>query len=541
MTEISKNSGKLFLIAFLLTISTAAFAVSVQTEIGNPLIRVGESTILKITISNGGDIQPHYNPHIKGLKIDYAGSGRSIQIINFQRFESVVLNFNIEGRKRGTYRIPPFVFTANGKKVKSQSVSLKVTKGSSGANRSGGPQDIETLVSLSKKKIYLGEPVIMSYYTKSAGVNLTLEGFEKMPDVKGFAMQDMPFEPDDVIVNKAGIDHIKSKLQAFVLIPTRPGSFRVGGGSAIASSDISGGTDFFGNQVSRKLRLFFDAESLTVTELPNKNVPVDFSGDVGVFSIKAESEKRNVKVYEEKKITVTISGRGNFITLTKPVLSKKIQNAKVISQDGKSDLQIKGNTLIGEKSFIYTVIPKRAGKIELGNFKFSFFNTNTKHYETIETDSFTFNVSGDETAGRVEFDEERRDEINVNPVIILIVVLVVSIIIGLFVFWERRRYKLVTEDETDDEQDDTPEQKEKDDSDYINNLKEALNNEDSASFLSEADKFLTVLLKRSDFADNEKNKINEVKEKVYHLRYGGGSVTKNDLDNFFEKIKMLMK
>ena len=81
-------------------------------------------------------------------------------------------------------------------------------------------------------------------------------------------------------------------------------------------------------------------------------------------------------VYEEIKIPVKVSGRGNLITLSKPEIENE-EGIKTVVEEREQNLSVSGGVLTGEKNFLITVIPQNAnaeGKINPGRIFIEYFN-----------------------------------------------------------------------------------------------------------------------------------------------------------------------
>ena len=80
-------------------------------------------------------------------------------------------------------------------------------------------------------------------------------------------------------------------------------------------------------------------------------------------------------MYEEIKIPVKVSGKGNLITLSKPGIENE-EGIKTVVEERDQNLSVNGGVIIGEKNFLITLIPQNVhseGKINPGRIFIEYF------------------------------------------------------------------------------------------------------------------------------------------------------------------------
>jgi len=422
-----------------------------------------------------------------------------------------------------------------------------VPGGATGDPGSGGKEHalLSTRLSLSKKSAYAGEPVVMNYYLLTSGVNAALEGFAKNPSAGGFVIQQLNAEQTDEPYNEGGVQNVKTRVSSFALIPTGTGTFQVGGGVAVVSTDSPDGITFFGRALpfDSQRQVNFGTSQVSVIPLP-EGAPAAFQGDVGSFSLKAEYEKGNVKVFQEKRIAVTVAGTGNFISMSRPCLEKEQADLKVIAEEGDGSYRITGDGLAGEKKFTLTVIPTKAGKVDAGSVMMTFFNPRSGAYETAKSAPVVFEATGDDSAGRMSFDSEDSRGFDFNPFLAGGVTVMAGALIALFIFWERKRMRIIRESvksgndgNKDEKEDDAGER-------ILRYIETSYRADDRASFLQYADRALSLAEKSMDAhkADDETRRIHTgVKDRVYFYRYGGGTIDRAAMEGILRDVKALIQ
>ncbi len=547
-----KKIGRLLACAALvLWLAPIAGAAQLETELDDSMIEVGDTTSLKVKLSGDpGDVKPLKYPSVPGLRIEYSGMERSFEYVNGKSWSGVKLIFMVTALRKGSYRIPPFVFQRGGQRMQSGEVALTVTAAGAGAEGGGEDSaavgDIKSSVELSSATAYVGQPIIMRYYLLSAGLRATVHRFNDHPETKGFAIKMI----EDPIHNKENGrqgGYEKAHIVTFALIPAGAGAYRVGGGSATVSVEAPlrrRRDDFFGFNfpgMSRPQELPFDSRPVTILSIPEQGRPDRFQGDIGSFTMKAEYGPDKVSVYEEKKVTVTLEGSGNLVTMTKPYVEKETPGLKVLSEEGGSVMTLEGGKLRGSRKFIFTLVPEKAGEINPGRIKFSFFNPDSGRYETAETKEISFTATGDSGKAGTNFDSDKDEKkLDLNPLYFVLIVLAVAGTIVFVVLWERRRYSLVTNG-IGSGQEQYAKSEEPDERDYSAEAMLSAERGDSEGFLKTAEKALAQTRRRfgDTVPEESENAMARIKEEIYGYKFGRGSVAVEDMKRIIGEIEKL--
>lgn len=539
---LKRTGSSMLALLIVLAAGMPLFSASIDVELDRNRIGIGETTALKVKIADAAEIEPVTIPSVPGLEITYAGMGRSIEVVNWKKSVSSVFTFYVTGMKKGSYTIPAFTFKVDGTDQKTRPVSLYVLKGSPALQQQqrgdeDGPSSsgmMQMLFEISSEKVYIGEPVLIRYYILATpGVQYKFEGFEKTPETRGFVSKDFDetIAPEEVTVK--GVNYVKEHIKTFVLIPTAKGTYTTGAVSGIIS--IRDRRNFFPFPSQR--RIFFDSIDIQVMSLPAVKVPPGFSGSVGDFKLEARYTPDPIQIYGEKKIVLTVTGEGNLITLDKPALTGGTEKVKVISEDGTSSYDLEKEILRGSREFIYTVIPEQAGSIKLGNFSLTFFNPRTKQFDTITSEEIIIHSQGEEKSGsRIDFDKDET-KIDFNPLIIVMIVLVIAVLVVVIMIWERRRYRLVS-DEKKAEKKKAFVPKEEPGVDHVVGMLQAMEKGDASGFCKSAEKALNGL-NANDLSADDVEEVNRCRELIYKAQFGGGNISEKDMAYITGIIKKL--
>ncbi|PKL15540.1 MAG: hypothetical protein CVV49_20915 [Spirochaetae bacterium HGW-Spirochaetae-5] len=527
--DILKNTGRLFLsLIIFLILSGGLYAVEIETELSPSRISAGESATLRIKVTGkSAGVKPVKFPAVNGLQITFSGSSRNFQFINGKTWSGTVLSFSIYGEKKGEYKIPPFILEADGERVSSREVTLIVGESASGRSTAG---TLRGDIDLSAETVYAGEPFIIRYFVEdNSGIPIRVEGFSEQPHVKGFVMKGLDEQAGDSDKIYAG---------SFCLVPVEKGVHQIGGGSVVVSADNAQG--FF--SMRREKKIDFPYKKINVIPIPSDGKPEFFSGDVGEFKIEAQIPSGEFKLFDEIKIPVKISGRGNLLTLSRPRVGNE-EEVKIIVEEREQTLSVSEGGLSGEKNFLITIIPQRDGNINAGKVFIDYFNPYKKIFEKAETGELEFTVVKSENSGEkgeVQFTPD--SSLTGRSVYVYAIIIISSLIILVIVLvmWERKKFKMIKSELGTDSPAETayPEVNKRDE--ILLKITAALENNDNELFLLNADRGIN-LIDPLKLSPDDNNRYNQYKEKVYNSRYGGGKFAEAEMSELALWLKRNMK
>jgi hypothetical protein len=264
--------------------------------------------------------------------------------------------------------------------------------------------DFTVHAAVSKKKVFPGEPIIIEYWLYDFGGLREVE-VQKWPTFNGFWKEDLEitnrFEFEEVFVdNRIGR---RAFISRYALYGLRPGKFRLDKlviRGAYVAGVVSNG--FFQSQSMRVGTHGSQEVEIEVQPMPKENQPKDFTGAVGSFQLKLESEKTIVPQHTPVTLTLTLSGEGNFQSIDNIIIPLP---AGFESYDSKTGA--KGTTPIGmrrelfsQKVFQLTAIPRTAGKFTIPPIEWNFFHPGKNAYEKISTSPLEIEVT-ENAAGAV--------------------------------------------------------------------------------------------------------------------------------------------
>ena len=426
-----------FLLFWVLMLPTALlYAADIEFVTNGPHeVSLGEQ--FEINFSVNGNGSSFIGPQITGFSVlsgPNPSMSSSTQNINGQILQSIQTSFSfyLQATQVGTFTIPGATITVNGKKYKSNAITIKVVKGQTAAAQQQQAQSGTTVATLGSKDVFLkafvsksnpveGEQVIVSYkiYTR---VPIPEYAVTKLPSSVGFWAQDLldaNYKPKQYNERIGGQPYAVAEIKKEALFPQKAGkliiqpiqvdviaqlavkqSKKKRGNVPFANDpffDSFFNDVFSGPQVEQvKRSLVSNSLTIDVQALPNaKNEsgkPADFTGAVGKFNFTTKVDKTAVKADEPITLTVTISGKGNIKLIENPKIAFpsdfEVYDPKVTDNVSASEGGISGT-----KSYEYILIPRNPGKFIIKPISFTFYDLDQHRYVTQTSPTYTFNVN----------------------------------------------------------------------------------------------------------------------------------------------------
>lgn len=178
--------------------------------------------------------------------------------------------------------------------------------------------------------------------------------------------------------------------------------------------------------------------AIEVKPLPDKNKPSDFSGAVGAFSLTTQLERTTLARNEEGVLLVTITGKGNFIQLSPPVIEwpAGMEGFGAVVKDSLDKLKI---PLAGKRQFRYGFVCTAPGVFTLPVVRFSFFDTDSNRYRSQVADALQVTISQQEK--KQDIREQHKlsiDELSQQKSRIAIIV-VFLLVISVLAYWALKK------------------------------------------------------------------------------------------------------
>jgi hypothetical protein len=257
--------------------------------------------------------------------------------------------------------------------------------------------DFTVHASISRKRAYVGQPIVIEYWLYDFGGLRQVE-VQKWPTFNGFWKDDLEiatrFEFEEVYHRNRLMR--RAFLGRYALFGIKPGRINldklVVRGQYVSNTATQG---FFQMQQVRTGIHASQEIAMDILPLPKEGKPEKFSGAVGQFFLKLETDKTTVPQHNPVTFTVTIQGAGNFqafdsIKLPLPPEFEVYESntaARALNPIGvRAELE-------SNKSFTITAVPRQAGKFTVAPLEWWYFDPEKETYAKGSTSSLEIVVS----------------------------------------------------------------------------------------------------------------------------------------------------
>ncbi|HEY2675398.1 MAG TPA: BatD family protein [Steroidobacteraceae bacterium] len=423
MARIIFNPWLIAVIGIYFAMDTGALADAplVYATIEPAQITLGESAVY--TLTNMGDSTDNVAlPAVSGLRFEIVGRRRQIEFINGITVPSSATIIRVTPQVAGIFTIP-------GVTPKSQPLVLQVNTTPSSANApraSGGvtpyrapilsgatmPKGIRLTedgsafmrLEVPKRELYVGErvPIDIQLGMRSGFVQ-HLDGLPRFtgddftlnltnsPDRSEESLDGQPFVlltwHSEITVVKPGSFSFSAEMPITVRIRTRSRRDSI--------LDDQFGDPFlqniFGATVPKDINVTSPPAELKVLALPTEGRPPDFHGAIGTFSIESDVSPATADAGDPLTLRMRVTGSGNFDRVDSLML-EHIDQWKTYPP--KSSFRPSDPTSHkGEKIFEQPLIALRPGVQTLPALTFTYFDPNTRRYETARTPPLSVKIS----------------------------------------------------------------------------------------------------------------------------------------------------
>jgi hypothetical protein len=360
-------------------------------------LTVGESATLTLTFEG----QPKSIPSLQAipnLQFTSPQSSRNISIVNGQVSYTTTQTYELTPTQPGDFVIPALQAEVDGQLLSSHPLKLKALK-TQAANASAPTGDQLAFMKLSfpKKEVYVGEvfAVEVQLYIRDGIVNAenilqSFEAFNGTPiKAEGFSV----LKTARAQRRRARAGNATYSVATLVtsLTPVKTGPLTLGSIDITLPLQLPAPNqrrdpffDPFGMfQQYQEKRLSLSAETnvLSSLSLPKENIPPNFNGAVGNFTMTISAGPTNVAIGDPITVKIQISGHGAFDSLNLPAqpawrdFNTYPPTTRVDTTDALG--------LEGSKTFEQVVVPQSADIKELPTVSFSYFDSDQKSYRTL--------------------------------------------------------------------------------------------------------------------------------------------------------------
>ncbi len=375
----------LFIIASSLLFADEVIEMSVDKTSGT----LEDTFNLTVTIKGERSAKEPEIENLSGFDVTARSSSSKVNIINFKMSAEQIYEYSIVPQSLGTFTIGPAKIKINGKIHESNTITITIGKSQEVSKVPDKAYYLQAEVD--NKSPFINEQIsyVLRLFTRVDMSNISLEG----PDFSGFIKESLGKEKQySKIIN--GIEWRVIEIRT-ALFPTSSGVKEIGSAKIQAHIIVRRkGEDpffddfFFSTRQIKPVRLVSNPIRIDVQNLPH--FEKEKSTFVGKLSMKASLNKNTLSVGESATLTVEFAGEGNIREISFGL--PKHESLKVYEDKPTIETSINNNRIVGRKVFKFAIVPLKAGKIDLKEISFTYFDTTQKAYNSLSSGPLSISV-----------------------------------------------------------------------------------------------------------------------------------------------------
>lgn len=371
-------------------------AVTVSLRLDRQRATTADSIRMVVTVSGtrDGNLEPKMLG-TSGFIVTRGGTSSQIRIVNGEVDASIEHTFFLQAKRSGTYTLGPAEIRADGRTIRSNTVTLEVVEVADRGNDTEGPLFLTAEVSAAQ--IYVEQPVVYTLRLyrriRASDLSLTLpetEGldFKKLGDHteyetvfggKRYQVLEVRYRVTALTAGRYSVEPARMHMTVY-----EQGNRRRQG--------FFDDPFFSAFPTGRPMTVLGDPVDLNVLDLPAAGRPDGFSGLVGDFNISAGLTPARLTAGESATFTVVVTGHGNVRRI--PDLSlPEMAGLKVYADQPVLETEEREAGLFGTKTMKWALVPNEPGAYDIPSVSVSFFDPVRTRYDVLKTLPLTLSVS----------------------------------------------------------------------------------------------------------------------------------------------------
>ena len=254
------------------------------------------------------------------------------------------------------------------------------------ASKKVGANDLFVRIEMSKPRVYEQQAVVctIKLYTK---YQISKFMVTQQPSFDGFLIEEINMQPslnNEEVLN--GQTYHVAVLKKCILYPQQSGKLTITSGCYdVNVVQYERFNTIFGSMaqpIEREMKVKSNQATVAIQPLPEPK-PATFTGAVGKFTVRTALNSNDLKTYKASVFSYIIQGTGNIKYIKAPSVPFPKQ---FDVYDPKNNVQTNPGSgdISGTVKIDYTFIPQFVGDFVIPASKFTFFNPETGHYETVD-------------------------------------------------------------------------------------------------------------------------------------------------------------
>ncbi len=391
---------------------------SLEASLSENQVFIGEQFSLKIEVTGSSlqNMELPRLPDLRGIRIlsSNPSRGQSVSIVNGRTTTVTSYTYTLIARDEGTYRIPPITVLINGEEHTTNSLRVEVIEKRSLSDPSQRRPDIFAELEIDDEEPIVGQQLVASlviYFRE--GVEVT--SYQPSPGWRtdGFWKEQLENieQPRAESVILGDVRYRKATLLRYALFPSRSGEltltpFELNLGIRTQPQRNDPFGSVFGGLGTNQRRVTLKTEEVTLpvrrVELPETGMSI---GAVGQFEIQRESSVTQAYVGEAIELRTTIKGDGNIPLINRPRYTFP-ENFEVYSPQEETDLNRRGTTISGTRTFNDRFVPRTAGTFTLPAEEIVWYNPQTKNFQSQTLPAIEYEIIRDPASTVADANQE---------------------------------------------------------------------------------------------------------------------------------------
>lgn len=252
---------------------------------------------------------------------------------------------------------------------------------------------------INRDKIVEGEVMIYEVVLYSPDSNIAGIQLSRNPSFGNLPVSRSAADNHLEATHRDGNEYFSAVIDRFFIDASEAGKYKIKGGAYEVgfSRQVTMQDPFWGPYVTDKVDVVSLAApdiSFTVSTLPSKGKPEDFSGAVGDFSIEVTVPSGELHSGDVAFAVVTISGDGDLSEVNLPdvrfIFPPELQ---FHSMTESRNHYVKKGSIGSEIEIECTFTPLEDGKFQIGECVFSYYNPVSRKYERSKSEPVTVEVT----------------------------------------------------------------------------------------------------------------------------------------------------
>lgn len=373
--------GAVWAAALLVACAGAARpATDVEARLSAGSIEAGGTVSLLVTVTDprGKVAEPQFTLPA-GLEL--LGSSRSQEFswVNGRSTNVVTMRFEIGAVRAGRYAVGPIRVQVGPQLYRSGELALRVSEARAGASRVTSPRRdagsvASLLLSLEPANPVVGQACLLRMRLVQR-VNLTEDAQTATPATPGFWSESWG-EASSYRARERGAD-VGVVERSLRLYPLASGPALISPAHALVTPATGGLLDPFSGLVDSRVEVRSDSLRVAVRPLP-AGAPAGFGGGVGDFEVAWRTDRSHTTQDQAISASLDVRGIGNLPLLRAP--DYRPADFEVFAATVEDSLPEPGTLGVGRRTFVWTLIPRRDGRLRAPGPAMSWYDPRASRY-----------------------------------------------------------------------------------------------------------------------------------------------------------------